>query len=53
MFTTKVNIGAGKRIAFELTYEEVLSRAHGVYKHVVNIQPNLVRFFPPFSSSLG
>ena len=51
VFTTAVNVAPFKRIRFELTYEEVLSRAHAVYKHVINVQPNLPVSLSSASSS--
>lgn len=37
VFDISVNVGGKESVQFELTYQEVLQRVHGVYKHTVNI----------------
>ncbi len=37
MFETSVNVRKGGKVLFNLTYQQVLTRVHGVYKHVINI----------------
>uniref|UniRef100_A0A915J7Q7 Inter-alpha-trypsin inhibitor heavy chain H3-like n=1 Tax=Romanomermis culicivorax TaxID=13658 RepID=A0A915J7Q7_ROMCU len=37
-FQISVNVGANESVTFNLTYQEVLKRVHGVYKHVINVE---------------
>lgn len=41
-FTISVNVAAQSKAIFNLTYQELLKRVHGVYKHIVNLQPDQV-----------
>lgn len=40
MFQISVNVAANSKTVFNLTYQEMLKRVHGVYKHIVNLQPD-------------
>jgi uncharacterized protein YegL len=37
IFRTSVNVRGGGKVEFDLTYQEVLQRRHGVYKHIINV----------------
>lgn len=45
MFEISVNVAAYDKVVFNLTYQELLKRTHGVYKHVINLQPPQVKKF--------
>ena len=36
------NAGAHTKITFNVTYQQVLQRVNGVYKHVINVKPRYV-----------
>jgi hypothetical protein len=36
-FDISVNVGVSESVTFVLTYQEVLTRVHGLYKHVVSL----------------
>ncbi|XP_038135806.1 inter-alpha-trypsin inhibitor heavy chain H3-like isoform X2 [Cyprinodon tularosa] len=38
-FKTSVNVAAHKKVTFELTYEELLKRTHGIYEMQVHARP--------------
>lgn len=38
-FTVSVNVEPQKKVTFNLTYEELLTRKLGQYNHVINLQP--------------
>lgn len=38
-FTVSVNVEPQKKVTFNLTYEELLTRKLGKYNHVINLQP--------------
>jgi Vault protein inter-alpha-trypsin. len=38
-FTVSVNVEPQKKVTFNLTYEELLTRKLGLYNHVINLQP--------------
>uniref|UniRef100_A0A915K1V8 Uncharacterized protein n=1 Tax=Romanomermis culicivorax TaxID=13658 RepID=A0A915K1V8_ROMCU len=40
IFQISVNVAAESKVTFNLTYQEILQRVHGVYKHVVDAQTN-------------
>uniref|UniRef100_A0A914W5Z2 Uncharacterized protein n=1 Tax=Plectus sambesii TaxID=2011161 RepID=A0A914W5Z2_9BILA len=40
VFEISINLAAHSKINFNLTYQEVLRRVHGVYKHIINVHPN-------------
>ncbi|PSN48673.1 Inter-alpha-trypsin inhibitor heavy chain H4 [Blattella germanica] len=42
LFAVSVNVRALKKVAFNLTYEELLTRKLGVYKHVINLDPGQI-----------
>uniref|UniRef100_A0A8C6QZK1 Inter-alpha-trypsin inhibitor heavy chain H3 n=1 Tax=Nannospalax galili TaxID=1026970 RepID=A0A8C6QZK1_NANGA len=45
-FTVSVNVAAGSKVTFELTYEELLKRHKGKYEMYLKVQPKqLVRHF--------
>ncbi|KAM9592867.1 inter-alpha-trypsin inhibitor heavy chain H3 isoform 4-T4 [Trichechus inunguis] len=45
-FTVSVNVAAGSKVTFELTYEELLKRHKGKYKMYLKVQPKqLVKHF--------
>ncbi|XP_006169365.1 inter-alpha-trypsin inhibitor heavy chain H3 isoform X2 [Tupaia chinensis] len=45
-FTVSVNVAAGSKVTFELTYEELLKRRQGKYEMYLKVQPKqLVRDF--------
>lgn len=45
-FTVSVNVAAGSKITFELTYEELLKRHKGKYEMYLKVQPKqLVKHF--------
>uniref|UniRef100_A0A8C8TGX4 Inter-alpha-trypsin inhibitor heavy chain H3 n=1 Tax=Peromyscus maniculatus bairdii TaxID=230844 RepID=A0A8C8TGX4_PERMB len=45
-FTVSVNVAAGSKVTFELTYEELLKRHKGKYEMYIKVQPKqLVRHF--------
>nr|XP_034353282.1 inter-alpha-trypsin inhibitor heavy chain H3 isoform X1 [Arvicanthis niloticus] len=45
-FTVSVNVAAGSKVTFELTYEELLKRNKGKYEMFLKVQPKqLVRHF--------
>lgn len=45
-FTVSVNVAAGSKVTFELTYEELLKRNKGRYEMYLKVQPKqLVRHF--------
>uniref|UniRef100_A0A8C6IFL9 Inter-alpha-trypsin inhibitor heavy chain H3 n=1 Tax=Mus spicilegus TaxID=10103 RepID=A0A8C6IFL9_MUSSI len=45
-FTVSVNVAAGSKVTFELTYEELLKRNKGKYEMYLKVQPKqLVRHF--------
>ena len=45
-FTVSVNVAAGSKVTFELTYEELLKRHKGKYEMYLKIQPKqLVKHF--------
>jgi hypothetical protein len=37
-----VNVEPQKKVNFKLTYEELLSRQLGTYKHVINLDPGQI-----------
>jgi uncharacterized protein YegL len=37
VFDVSINVGAHESVSFNLTYQEILQRVHGVYKHTINI----------------
>jgi hypothetical protein len=41
-FALSVNVEPQRKIDFKLTYEEVLSRQLGTYKHVINLDPGQI-----------
>ncbi|XP_069689638.1 inter-alpha-trypsin inhibitor heavy chain H4-like isoform X2 [Periplaneta americana] len=41
-FTVSVNVEPKKKVTFNLTYEELLSRKLGTYKHVINLDPGQI-----------
>ncbi|XP_069689611.1 inter-alpha-trypsin inhibitor heavy chain H5-like [Periplaneta americana] len=41
-FTVSVNVEPHKKVTFNLTYEELLSRKLGTYKHVMNLDPGQI-----------
>ncbi|XP_049948248.1 inter-alpha-trypsin inhibitor heavy chain H4-like [Schistocerca serialis cubense] len=41
-FTVSVNVEAGSKVTYNLTYEELLTRRLGSYNHVINLQPGQV-----------
>ena len=41
-FNVSVNVEKEKKVIFRLTYEELLSRKLGMYKHVINLHPGQV-----------
>ncbi|XP_069689616.1 inter-alpha-trypsin inhibitor heavy chain H4-like isoform X2 [Periplaneta americana] len=41
-FTVSVNVEPQKKVTFNLTYEELLSRKLGTYKHVINLDPGQI-----------
>lgn len=45
-FTVSVNVAAGSKVTFELTYEELLKRNKGKYEMYLKVQPKqLVKDF--------
>lgn len=47
-----VNVAAGSKVTFELTYEELLKRHKGKYEMYIKVQPKqLVRHFEVISHS--
>lgn len=51
-FTVSVNVAAGSKVTFELTYEELLKRNKGKYEMYLKVQPKqLVRHFEVSSHS--
>lgn len=49
-FTVSVNVAAGSKVTFELTYEELLKRHKGKYEMYIKVQPKqLVRHFEVIS----
>ena len=42
-FSVSVNLEPKKKVTFNLTYEELLKRELGVYRHVINLNPGQVR----------
>lgn len=34
-----MNVAAKEKVSFNLTYQEILRRVHGVYKHIVHVTP--------------
>lgn len=45
-FTVSVNVAAGSKVTFELTYEELLKRHKGKYEMYLKVQPKqLVKHF--------
>lgn len=46
VFETSVTIGPRSSLIFELTYEEVLQRRQGRYRHLVSLQPHMVPSAP-------
>lgn len=51
-FTVSVNVAAGSKVTFELTYEELLKRNKGKYEMYLKVQPKqLVRHFEVNSHS--
>ena len=43
VFQTSVNVRGGQTVEFDLTYQEILNRVHGLYKHTVNVINSNVR----------
>ena len=41
-FSVSVNVEAQKKIKFTLTYEELLNRKLGMYKHFINLEPGQI-----------
>lgn len=41
-FTVSVNVEPQKKVNFKLTYEELLTRKLGTYRHVVNLDPGQI-----------
>ena len=41
-FTVSVNVEPQKEVNFKLTYEELLNRKLGTYKHVINLDPGQI-----------
>jgi len=41
-FTVSVNVEPQKKVNFKLTYEELLSRKLGTYRHVINLDPGQI-----------
>jgi len=41
-FTVSVNVEPQKKVNFKLTYEELLSRRLGTYRHVINLDPGQI-----------
>jgi len=41
-FKIEANVAAKSSVVFNLTYQELLKRVSGVYKHVINISPDQV-----------
>ncbi|XP_069668859.1 inter-alpha-trypsin inhibitor heavy chain H4-like [Periplaneta americana] len=41
-FAVSLNVKAEERITFNLTYEELLVRKLGVYKHIINLDPGQI-----------
>lgn len=60
-FTVSVNVAAGSKVTFELTYEELLKRHKGKYEMYIKVKPKqLVKHFEvvlllssPFPVGLG
>lgn len=51
-FTVSVNVAAGSKVTFELTYEELLKRHKGKYEMYLKIQPKqLVKNFEVTTTS--
>lgn len=51
-FTVSVNVAAGSKVTFELTYEELLKRHKGKYEMYLKVQPKqLVKHFEVISCS--
>lgn len=49
-FTVSVNVAAGSKVTFELTYEELLKRHKGKYEMYLKVQPKqLVKHFEVIS----
>lgn len=45
-FTVSVNVAAGSKVTFELTYEELLKRHKGKYEMYLKVQPKqLIKHF--------
>jgi len=40
VFQISTNVAPGETVFFNLTYQEVLKRVHGLYRHVLNVQPD-------------
>jgi len=41
-FTVSLNVEAQKKVNFKLTYEELLIRKLGTYRHVINLDPGQI-----------
>lgn len=41
-FTVSLNVEPQKKVHFKLTYEELLSRKLGTYRHVINLDPGQI-----------
>jgi hypothetical protein len=41
-FTVSLNVESQKKVNFKLTYEELLSRKLGTYRHVINLDPGQI-----------
>lgn len=41
-FTVSVNIEPRAKVTFNLTYEELLVRRHGIYEHLIHVNPGQV-----------
>jgi len=39
-FQISINLAPHESVRFNLTYQEILKRVQGVYRHVLNIQPD-------------
>lgn len=44
-FEVSTNLAARSKVTFNVTYQEVLRRVHGVYKHIINVRPEYVRLW--------
>ena len=44
-FTVSLNVEPLQKVTFNLTYEELLTRTSGLYKHTMNLDPGQVKYF--------